>query len=100
MRRFINILQDNNLSDNDFRTIQNAREDLIGELDAIIQYANHLRQTNSLSAQITTRSIMEEEETHVGELMALLFRLDPGFKDRYDRGIKEFNDRLAINTKK
>lgn len=99
MRRFINILQDNNLNDNDFRTIQNAREDLIGEIDAIMQYSNHLRQTSSLSAQITTRSIMEEEQVHVGELMALLFKLDPGFKDRFDRGVKEFNDRLTINTR-
>ncbi len=99
MRRFINIMQDNNLSDNDFRTIQNAREDLIGEIDAIMQYANHLRQTSSLSAQITTRSIMEEEQVHVGELMALLFKLDSGFKDRFDRGVKEFNDRLTINTR-
>lgn len=99
MRRFINIMQDNNPSDNDFRTIQNAREDLIGEIDAIMQYANHLRQTSSLSAQITTRSIMEEEQVHVGELMALLFKLDPGFKDRFDRGVKEFNDRLTINTR-
>ncbi len=99
MRRFINIMQDNNPSDNDFRTIQNAREDLIGEIDAIMQYANHLRQSSSLSAQITTRSIMEEEQVHVGELMALLFKLDPGFKDRFDRGVKEFNDRLTINTR-
>lgn len=99
MRRFFNIMQDNTLNDNDFRTIQNAREDLIGELDAIMQYANHLRQTNSLSAQITTRSIMEEEEIHVGELLALLYRLDPIFKAQVERGMKEFNDRLAINTR-
>ena len=99
MRRFFNIMQDNTLNDNDFRTIQNAREDLIGELDAIMQYANHLRQTNTLSAQITTRSIMEEEEIHVGELLALLYRLDPTFKAQVEKGMKEFNDRLAINTR-
>ena len=99
MRRFFNIMQDNTLNDNDFKTIQNAREDLIGELDAIMQYANHLRQTNSLSAQITTRSIMEEAEIHVGELLALLYRLDPAFKIQVEKGMKEFNDRLAINTR-
>lgn len=99
MRRFINILQDNNLNDNDFRTVQNAREDIVGELDAIIQYATHLRQTSSLSAQITIKSIIEEEQVHVGELMALLFKLDPGFKTRFDEGVKEFNDRLTINTR-
>lgn len=42
---------------------------------------------------------MEEEQVHVGELMALLFKLDPGFKERFDKGVKEFNERLAINTR-
>lgn len=96
MRRFFNILQDNNmLNDMDFRTIQNVREDIIGEFEAVIQYSYHLRQTDNLSAQITTRDIMQEEEVHIGELMALLFKLDPGFKKRFDEGVAEFNENLA-----
>jgi len=98
MRRFIQVLADQNFSDNDFRTIQNARQDLIGELEAIDQYALHLRQASKLSAELTTRDIMEEEETHVGELMALLFKLDPEFKKRFDMGVEEFNQRQTINT--
>ena len=96
MRRFINIMQNSN--DVDFRTAQNIRADIIGELEAIMQYSDHLRQTDKLSAQITTRSIIEEESVHVGELMALLFRLDPDFKKFYDQGVAEFNDRLARNS--
>lgn len=98
MRRYFTVMQDNNLNDNEFRTIQGVREDIIGELDAIIQYSNHLRQTTSLATQVTTRSIIEEEEVHVGELMALLFRLNPTFKSNFDKGVQEFNERLARNS--
>lgn len=97
MRQYFRVMQDN-FNDMDFRTIQNAREDVIGEFDAIIQYANHLRSTDNLAAQVTTRSIMQEEMVHVGELMALLFRLDPDFKRHFDEGVQEFNDRLTRNT--
>lgn len=96
MRNYFRVMQDN-FNDMDFRTIQNAREDLVGELDAIIQYSAHLRATDNLAAQVTTRSIMQEEMVHVGELMALLFRLDPEFKKQFDKGVEEFNDRLTRN---
>lgn len=96
MRNYFRVMQDN-FNDMDFRTIQNAREDLVGELDAIIQYSTHLRATDNLAAQVTTKSIMQEEMVHVGELMALLFRLDPEFKKQFDKGVEEFNDRLTRN---
>ena len=97
MRRFFNVMQGPNLNDMDFTTIQNARADVVGELEAIIQYANHLRQTDKLSAQLTINDIMREEEVHVGELMALLFKLDPEFKTHFDKGVQEFNERLTRN---
>ena len=97
MRNYFRVMQDN-FNDMDFRTIQNAREDLVGEIDAIIQYSNHLRATDNRAAQLTTRDIIHEEMVHVGELMSLLFRLDPDFKKYYDEGVNEFNDRLARNN--
>ena len=97
MRNYFRVMQDN-FNDMDFRTIQNAREDLVGEIDAIIQYAAHLRATDNRAAQLTTRDIMQEEMVHVGELMALLFRLDSDFKKKFDEGVNEFNDRLARNN--
>ena len=98
MRRFFNVLQDQNLSDADFVTTQNARLDLIGELEAIDGYAMHLRQANKLSAQLTIKDILKEEQVHVGELMALLFKLDPDFKSNFDKGVEEFNNRIATNS--
>lgn len=96
MRNYFRVMQDN-FNDMDFRTIQNAREDLVGEIDAIIQYANHLRATDNLAAQTITKNIMHEEMVHVGELMSLLFRLDPDFKKFFDQGVNEFNDLITRN---
>lgn len=91
MRRFFNILDNSNNRTNNFLTIQNTREDIIGELDAIIQYENHLEQTNDEGAKETIQDIVKEEMLHVGQLFGLLFSLDPLSKTQFEKGIKEFN---------
>lgn len=90
MRRFFNILDNNNRSDN-FITAQNTREDIIGELDAIIQYENHIVQTNDERAREALRDIVKEEKLHVGQLFGLLFSLDPESKTQFEKGLNEFN---------
>lgn len=90
MRRFFNILDNNNRSDN-FITAQNTREDIIGELDAIIQYENHIVQTNDERAREALRDIVKEEKLHVGQLFGLLFSLDPESKIQFEKGLNEFN---------
>ncbi len=89
MRRMFNIFDNNNKPDT-FVTIQNTREDIIGELDAIIQYDNHLGQTNDQRARQTISDIMREEKLHVGQLFGLLFSLDPESKEQFEKGLKEF----------
>lgn len=79
---------------NEFETLQNARKDLVGELDAIIQYDDHLHTTNVDVAAATWENIRNEELTHVGELLGLLFYLAPYQKQFVEQGIKEFNERL------
>lgn len=90
MRRFFNILDNNNRSDS-FITAQNTREDIIGELDAIIQYENHIVQTNDERAREALRDIVKEEKLHVGQLFGLLFSLDPETKIQFEKGLNEFN---------
>lgn len=90
MRRFFSLV-DNQNRPNKFLTIQNAREDIIGELDAIIQYENHLEQTADMAAQQTIRDIAREEKLHVGQLFGLLFSLDPESKTQFEKGVEEFN---------
>ncbi len=93
MRRFFNILDFNSQNrTNDFITIQNARADIIGELEAIIMYENHLEQTNDINAQNTIKDIVKEEKLHVGQLFGLLFKLDPESKIQFEKGIKEFEN--------
>lgn len=77
-----------------FETLQNARKDLVGELDAIIQYDDHLHSTNIEIARATWRSIRDEELTHVGELLGLLFYLAPYQKELIEKGLQEFYDKL------
>ena len=91
MRRLFNIYNTNDMTNN-FKTIQNAREDIIGELDAIIQYENHLMETNNDSAKETIRDIAKEEKLHVGQLFGLLFSLDPETKTQFEKGVKEFQN--------
>ena len=73
-------------------TIQNARADIIGELDAIIQYENHLDVTENSEAKKIIKHIVEEEKMHVGELFGLLFKLDPDTKTQFKKGYQEFSD--------
>lgn len=77
-----------------FDTLQNARKDLIGEIQAIIQYDEHLHSTNVDLARQTWKNIRDEELTHVGELLGLLYYLAPYQKDFVEQGLNEFNDRL------
>lgn len=78
----------------DFETLQNARRDLIGEIEAIIQYDDHLHKTNIDVAKQTWKNIRDEELTHVGELLGLLYYLAPYQKEFVEQGLNEFTDRL------
>lgn len=78
----------------EFETLQNARKDLIGELEAIIQYDEHLHRTNIEIAKATWENIRNEELTHVGELLGLLNYLAPYQKQYVEQGLTEFNERL------
>lgn len=97
MRRFFNIMDNNMNRSNNFITAQNAREDIIGELEAIIQYENHLEQTSDMSAKNTMRDILKEEKLHVGQLFGLLFQLDPESKTQFENGLKEFQNNNNVN---
>lgn len=81
-------------SANNFETLQNARRDLIGELQAIIEYDEHLHKTNIDIAKATWENIRNEELTHVGELLGLLNYLASYQKAFVEQGLNEFNERL------
>ena len=78
----------------DFQTLQNARRDLIGEIQAIIEYDDHLLSTNIDGARAKCQKIRDEEMVHVGELLGLLYYLAPYQKQFVEQGLDEFNERM------
>ena len=77
-----------------FDTLQKAREDLIGEIQAVITYDAHLNSTNDKIAKEVWRSIKNEELVHIGELLGLLNYLDPSQKQFIQKGLAEFTELL------
>ena len=73
-----------------FDTLQKARQDLIGEIQAVIEYDSHIRSTNDRLARQTWQSIKNEELVHIGELLGLLNYLDPYQKQFVEKGLTEF----------
>ena len=57
--------------------LEMLREDLIGELQAINQYQQHILSLDNEEAITTLEHIVEEEKEHVAELLALIQDLDP-----------------------
>ena len=59
------------------------REDLIGELQAINQYQEHVLDLENEEAVNTLEHIIEEEKEHVAELLKLIQNLDPVQADKF-----------------
>lgn len=57
--------------------LEMLREDLIGELQAINQYQEHIESMENEEAVTTLEHIIEEEKEHVAELLRLIQQLDP-----------------------
>ena len=73
-----------------FDTLQKARQDLIGEIQAVIEYDAHIHSTNNSIARQTWQHIKHEELVHIGELLGLLNYLDPDQTQYVQKGLTEF----------
>ena len=87
----------NNIYNNDvtasvvnFDTLQKARQDLMGEIQAVIEYDAHIHSTNNLLARQSWQHIKNEELAHIGELLGLINYLDPEQKQYVQKGLAEF----------
>ena len=78
----------------DFATLQKARRDLIGEIQAVIDYDEHIHTSDDIVASQVWQSIKNEELVHIGELLALLDYLDSSQNQYVTKGIDEFNSML------
>ncbi len=77
---------------------QNTRLDIIGELDAIMQYENHISSSADATYRNTLIDILNEEKLHVGQLFGLLFMLDPTSKEQFEKGLNEFTSQNRTNN--
>jgi uncharacterized protein len=71
---------------------QKIRKDIIGELDAIIQYEQHAMSTNNMQMKGLWKDIANEEKVHIGELMEALNMFDRDNQKKFEEGVKEFKE--------
>lgn len=67
--------------------LEMIREDLIGELQAINQYQQHIESLENEEAATILEHIMEEEKEHVAELLKVLSVLDPLQAEKLSRQV-------------
>lgn len=83
----------NTYQNENFDLLQKARLDLIGEIQAVIEYDNHINSTNHTPAKETWENIRDEELVHIGELLGLLNHLAPYQAKLVQKGVEEFLER-------
>lgn len=67
--------------------LEMLREDLIGELQAINQYQEHLESLESEEAVTTLEHIIADEKEHVAELVKLIQALDTVQAEKFKKEI-------------
>jgi len=70
------------MNDND---LKNLREDLVGELQAINQYQNHIDETDNEKIKEVLSHIRDNEKEHFAELVKLIQELDPIQKEKFQK---------------
>ena len=65
--------------------LEMLREDLIGELQAINQYQDHIEALDSDEAKRVLEHIRDDEKEHVAELTKLLQKLDPTQAAKFEK---------------
>ncbi|HEU65389.1 MAG TPA: rubrerythrin [Chloroflexi bacterium] len=63
--------------------LEMLRDDLIGELQAINQYQDHILNLENEEAVTALEHIVETEKEHVAELLRLIQNLDPVQADKF-----------------
>ena len=77
--------------DDELRNVENdlemIREDLIGELQAINQYQQHIESLENEEVVTILEHVIEEEKEHVAELLKVLSVLDPLQAEKLSRQV-------------
>ena len=65
--------------------LEMLREDLVGELQAINQYQQHIDSIYDEDARHVLEHIRDDEKEHVAELMKIIQRLDATQKAKFEK---------------
>jgi len=60
----------------DSKVLKSLREDLVGELEAINQYQEHIDEINDKEIKKVLEHIRDDEKEHVAELTKIIRELD------------------------
>ena len=69
----------------DNNDLKNLREDLIGELQAIDQYQEHIEETDNEKIKKVLSHIRDDEKEHFAELTKLVQELDATQKEKFQK---------------
>ena len=69
----------------DNKKLKNLRQDLIGELEAINQYQEHIDEIDDEEAKKVLEHIMADEKEHVAELTKLIAKLDNIQQEKFQK---------------
>ncbi len=70
-------------------------ENIIGEIDAIKLYDNAIEQSSDAHVIEVLKSIRDEEQVHIGELMYLALEIDPEMASKFIDGCQEAQELIA-----
>ncbi len=69
----------------DTKLLKMLREDLIGELEAINQYQEHIDESNNEEAKHVWEHIMNDEKEHVAELIKFIRTVDSIQEEKFEK---------------
>ena len=69
----------------DNKTLKSLREDLVGELEAINQYQEHIDEIDDEEVKKVLSHVRDDEKEHVAELMKVLRKLDETQEEKFQK---------------
>lgn len=67
------------------KDLENLREDLIGELDAINQYQEHIDETDNEEMKKVLSHIRDDEKEHFAELTKFIREIDETQEEKFQK---------------
>ena len=69
----------------DNKTLKNLREDLVGELQAINQYQEHIEAADDEEVKKLLEHIRDDEKEHFAELTKIIRKLDETQEEKFQK---------------